>query len=206
VARTPEHDRHDDVDQMVARAGSRDDTAVAGLLARFLPDVERYVRQQMGRALQARESPSDLVQSACREVLEGLAGGRFEYRGESEFRSWLFTTALRKVQQRGRFHAAERRSAAAEIAATASRAEQLFCTLRTPSRSAADREDRRRFAAAFAQLDDQQQNVIVWVHLDGQSHREVAQRLGVSEGNSRVMLARALSRLARLAAENPPES
>jgi RNA polymerase sigma-70 factor (ECF subfamily) len=184
---------------LVARAGSGDARAVHGLIERFMPDLERFVDRHAGLALRQRESPSDLVQSACREVLEDLAGGRFEYRGETEFRSWLFTMALRKVQQKGRFHAADCRALAAEVEASPSRADRLFQTLHTPSRSAEDREERRRFAEAFARLDAAQQNLIVWAHLDGWSHRRIAAHLGVSEGNSRVMLARALSRLARLA-------
>ena len=188
-----------DVGQLVARAGSGDTQAVHGLIERFLPDLERFVGQQAGAALRRREATSDLVQSACREALEGLAGGGFDYRGEAAFRVWLFQVALRKVQQKGRFHAAGRRAPDAEIDASPSQAEQLFATLRTPSRSAADREERQRFAAAFERLEASQQQLIVWAHLDGLSHRQIAARLGVSEGNSRVLLARALSRLAQLA-------
>lgn len=184
---------------LVSRASSGDAGAVHGLLERYLPDLERFVDQQAGAGLRQRESPNDLVQSACREALEDLASGQFEYRGEAEFRSWLFGLALRKVQQKGRFHSAGKRSRKAEIEPPPSRGEQLFQTLHTPSRSAADREEQRRFAAAFARLDEQQQHLIEWAHIDGLSHRQIADRLGVTVGNSRVLLARALSRLAQLA-------
>lgn len=207
MANAPEDPRAgSDVGPLVSRAGSGDARAVRGLIERYLPDLERFVDQQAGAALRRRESASDLVQSACREALEGLADGRFEYRGESEFRAWLFQVALRKVQQKGRFHGAERRSPAAEIDVSPSHAEQLFATLRTPSRSAEDREERRRFAAAFERLDAQQQQMIVWAHIDGLSHRQIAERLGASEGSSRVMLARALSRLAQLAVSARPRT
>lgn len=200
MAKPPEDPRAGaDVGMLVSRASSGDARAVHGLIERYLPDLERFVDQQAGAALRRRESPSDLVQSACREALEGLASGRFDYRGEPEFRAWLFRLALHKVQQKGRFHGAGRRSPKVEIEVSPSRAEQLFETLHTPSRSAEDREERRRFEAAFARLDPQQQDLIAWSHLEGLSHRQIADKLGTSEGNSRVLLARALSRLARLA-------
>lgn len=189
---------------LVARAGAGDVQALHGLIEHYLPELERFVDQQAGAALRRRESTSDLVQSACREALAGLADGGFDYRGEPEFRAWLFHVALRKVQQRGRFHGAGRRSPAAEIHVSPSHAEQLFATMRTPSRSAEDREERQRFATAFERLDAQQRQLIVWAHIDGLSHRQIAERLGVGEGNSRVMLARALSQLARFAVAQRP--
>ena len=52
------------------------------LLERLLPDLQRYVKRNVGDLLAAKESSSDLVQSVCRELLERLGSERFEYRGK----------------------------------------------------------------------------------------------------------------------------
>ena len=46
----------------------------------------------MGERLRNREDSVDIVQSVCRELVEHQDS--FEFRGESQFRSWLFTAAL----------------------------------------------------------------------------------------------------------------
>ena len=45
--------------------------------------------------------------------------------------------------------------------------------------------------------------MIALFHVEGLTHAEVAQRLGISATNSRVRLARALIKLARLGAQTP---
>ena len=59
---------------------------------------------------------ADLVQSTCREVLEGLQG--MNSRKESAFRRWLYTAALRKIQNRRRFWTAEKRDARRVVSPT----------------------------------------------------------------------------------------
>ena len=136
-----------------------------------------------------------------------LVEERFEYRGEAQFRQWLYGAALHKLRNRHRFHRAGRRDAAREASPPArederSRWNALFATLATPSQDAVRREDEERLSAAIGALSERQREVIELVHLQGLSHREVAQRLGVDEAHSRVLLARAMARLARIASRS----
>jgi RNA polymerase sigma factor (sigma-70 family) len=64
------------------------------------------------------------------------------------------------------------------------------------------REDRQRLEQAFARLAPRDQEIIGLVHEQQLPHREIALRLGIQEGHSRTLLARALARLARLAEED----
>ncbi len=189
-----------EVAELVRDASRGAEPAVHALLARFLPDLEAYVRHQMGQGLQAHESRADVVQSVCREVLEGLVKDRFEFRGEAPFRGWLFQVALTKIRQRGRYHGAAHRAAVQPVSPSSpALAEALATSLRSPSHAASQAEEHARLLEAFGRLETTQQQIITWARLDGLSHQEIAGRLQVTEGNSRVMLARALSRLARLA-------
>lgn len=189
-----------DVAALVRDASRGAATAVHELLQRFLPDLQAYVHKQMGKGLQTHESRADVVQSVCREVLDGLARERLEFRGEAPFRGWLFQAALTKIRQRARYHGADHRAAVQSMSPSApALAQALATSLRSPSRAASDREEQARLLEAFGRLEPAQQQLITWARLEGLSHREIGGRLGVTEGNSRIMLARALARLARLA-------
>ena len=98
-----------EVDALVGQLSSGDAGAVPSLLGRYFAELTEYVRRHTGQALAGRETPADMVQSVCREVLEDVAGGGFAYRGEAQFRQWLFQAALHKIQAKGRYHAAQRR-------------------------------------------------------------------------------------------------
>lgn len=187
--------------QELVQAVSRGDVdAIEALLARYLPDLRAYVAKNAGELVKAKESASDLAQSVCREVLESLKHGRLVYRSEPEFRQWLYRAAVMKMMNRQRFWTAERRDARAEgaplDASTTPEAPARRASA-TPSRVAALREELELFEAAFAKLPENYREVISLHHVEQLSHAEIAERLGVSEANSRMLLSRALAKLAR---------
>ena len=190
-----------DVQALVDQATAGDPQALHALLARYLPDLDAYVRRRTSDVLAHKESCADLVQSACREVLEALARDRFEWRGEGRFREWLYRTALHKIQMRGRYFRAQRRDGEREQHPRESSPDPARRVSRTPSMSAADREDRERFLQALQRLPAAQRQLVEWAHLQGAPHRDIAARLGVSEANSRMLLSRALAQLAKLATD-----
>jgi RNA polymerase sigma-70 factor (ECF subfamily) len=178
--------------------------AVEDLLARYLPDMTEYIGRHAGRHITGRESAADLAQSVCREVLEQLSGARFEYRGEAQFRGWLFQSAERKIHNRARHWRREKRSPDREVqlpSGSRLAGDALAHPAPSPSRQAMSREDRQRLEQAFARLAPRDQEIIGLAHEQQLPHREIARRLGIQEGNSRTLLARALARLARLAEE-----
>ena len=184
-------------------AGSGDRAAIEQLLTQHLPALTRFLARRAEGVVLDRESASDLAQSVCREALERVAAERLTFQGQAELKQWLYKAALLKVSERRRRYLAQRREAAREVPLPSrshglSRADFLRSLL-TPSRVAAAREDLDRLEGAFGQLSSDQQRVITLAKLDGLSHQEIASRLGTSEGNSRVMLSRALARLATLA-------
>src|SRR5215510_4839674 len=87
--------------------------ALAVLIERQLPALRAFVRLRGGRALRGWESSADVVQSVCREILQQKE--RFDYRGEPALKQWLFTTALRRLADRGRAAAVVERHGAKEV-------------------------------------------------------------------------------------------
>jgi len=182
--------------------------AVEALLTRHLPGLRAYVRLRMGPELRAKESVSDLVQSTCREIL--LHEDRYRHRGASNFRHWLFTTALRKVKNRLAYYRASKRDLGREVGERdASRDEALaafYQTLSTPSRRLMRREWAERLEAAFDKLPEARREVILLSRIVGLPHEEVARTMGRTPQATRSLLHRALAELADgLEAPEPPE-
>ena len=189
--------------ELVQKASRGDAASIGALLERHLPRLEAFVRLRMGPELRAYESSADLVQSACREVLEGLE--RYEYRGESEFRGWLFTTALHKVSYRVRHLRARRRDARraepppnATLSGPGDPLAGLAAAAGTPSEDAMAREELARLERAFALLPEHYREVIALARIAGLAHREIAAQLGKTEEATRVLLFRALAALAKV--------
>jgi RNA polymerase sigma factor (sigma-70 family) len=173
--------------------------AVDALLERHLPSLLAFVRLRAGKVVRDRESHSDLVQSVCRELLAGREG--FTYRGENEFRNWLYTAVLRKVVERARYHRAQKRDVAREVRPPAEQDRDersivaCYATFVTPSRELASAEEMRRIEAAFDELTEEQREIITLARIVGLPHNQIAARLGCSEASCRQQLHRALIRL-----------
>lgn len=123
--------------------------------------------------------------------------GRFEHRGEAAFRAWLFTKALRKVQDRARYYKAQKRDAVLEIDRSEedSSCHTYYADLLTPSRIAMGREELRRFEVAVGELPEEYREVISLVRIAGLSHREAALQMQRTEDSVRGLLRRALTQL-----------
>jgi RNA polymerase sigma-70 factor (ECF subfamily) len=198
VATEPEPPSSDDLAQ---RARKGDAPALDALLARHLPGLHAFVRLRAGPLVRGKESPSDIVQSVCRELL--VAGSGFEYRNEAAFRRWLCTAALRKLVERQRFYQRDRRDAAREGPAVDDSGADaaLFAAYRsvaTPSQHAAAHEFVRLVDDALAELPDHYREVIALTRGLGLSQREAAQEMGKSEIAVQRLLTRALVKLAGL--------
>ncbi|HLU38657.1 MAG TPA: sigma-70 family RNA polymerase sigma factor [Planctomycetota bacterium] len=182
----------------LARARAGDRAAIEELLARYLPALRGFLRVQAGADLRARESSSDLAQSVCREVLQDLAD--FEWRGEPEFRHWLFKRAYHKLLHRRAHWQAQRRDVGREVALAASDEALLsaYRSLATPSAELMAREAVERIEAALDQLPETWRTAIVLHKLVGLSHAEIAAETGHSEGAVRNHLYRGLARLGAL--------
>jgi RNA polymerase sigma factor (sigma-70 family) len=188
-----------------AQAGDRD--ARNDLLQRHLPSLRAFIRLQLGHGVRSRESSLDLVQSVCREVLEGFDG--FEYRGPDSFRNWLLKSAQNKIRDRGRYWGRERRTAQREAGSVGQLLNEdddrellgqlkTFCT---PSRHATAREELERAEQVFQQLPPAHREVIVLARVLGLPHPDVAREMGRTPVATRTLLSRALARMATLLEE-----
>jgi RNA polymerase sigma-70 factor (ECF subfamily) len=194
---------HDDSQDLIDRASRGDAAAVDVLLMRNLAGLEAYVRLRAGRMIRSRESASDLVQSVCREVLQHV--DRYQYRGEAQFRQWLYTTAMRKIANRVDYYQAEKRDVRKETPIapdTSSRTSPdpallaAYRNVASPSRQVAAREELERLESAFAELPEEKREVILLAKIVGLSRDQIAEQMGRTEPAIRSLLSRALAELA----------
>lgn len=169
------------------------------LLEANLDSLRAFLRARASGGLRAKLDHSDLVQSVCREALDGAQD--FEFRDEAQFRSWLYTLALRKLVEKQRHYAADKRDAQRELPVDAeggAEKAQLhgYLAETTPSLVAVGREEASRLQEALAALSDEQREIIVLARFAELSHAEIATRLEKSEESCRKALSRALLRLA----------
>jgi RNA polymerase sigma factor (sigma-70 family) len=136
----------------------------------------------------------------CREILQHQ--DRLRSPEREGFRHWLYTTAARKIANRVEHWRAQKRDAgrvvplddAGEIA------EMLRCygSFCSPSARMRADEEVQRIEAAFDVLPDDYRDVITLHRVAGLPIEEVAERMQRSVGATRMLLFRALARLAEV--------
>lgn len=185
---------------LVQSASRGDPAAIAALLEAHLPRLRAFVRLRVGPELRQRESASDVVQSACREVLANME--RFRYHGEEQFRRWLFTTALRKLADKVEHHRAAKRDVRREQEQSDWGAvAQSYAGIVTPSRQMMLQEQIERLESAFDRLSDEHREVLTLARIVGLPHAEIAVAMERSEGACRALLHRATAQLGMVLAE-----
>lgn len=184
---------------LVEGARDGDSKAIERLLEKNLPGLRAFIRLKMGPELRAKESSLDLVQTACREILAHV--DRFQHAGESNFRHWLFTTAMRKLSNRVQYYQAAKRDVRREVPKDLDRSfaplQQAYGVLETPSRHLEAKEYCEAFERAFDELSEDHREVILLSRVVGLTHREVASVMKRTEAATRNLLYRALAELAR---------
>lgn len=202
-------DTADDFERLLEQAAAGEPDAIQSLLERYLTGLRGFIRLRAGPLIREREEVSDLVQTVCVEVMKKM--DRFQHGGETEFKHWLYATALRQVRNRVKYWRREKRSASRELSFDSKTGGpgrsgmrdllDTYTTLTTPSRRLMSGEEVRRIEAAFDLLSDDHKRVITLARLVGLSHQEIAAKMGRSEEAVRALLHRALAALTELLEE-----
>ena len=173
---------------------------VEELLAEYQSQLHAFIRLRSGALLRSRESSSDLVQSVCREILQHQ--DRLRSPEREGFRHWLYTTAARKIANRVEHWRAQKRDVGRSVPLDdASELDEMlrcygsFCS---PSAQLRTRAEMERIERAFDALPDDYRDVITLHRVAGLSIEDVAERLERSVGATRMLLFRALARLAEI--------
>ena len=186
---------------LLRQANQGNAEALEGLLRMHEPSLLAFLRVKAGPALGGRESARDILQDILLQVVEGIA--KFEYRGEAQFRGWLYTLAENRLRERARHHRRAKRDLRNEkplSSASRMHAKTLegFSAFGEPVRELQRREALEQIEAAFDKLSATDREILSLSALCGMSASEIARKLGLEVETVRKRRTRARARLAAL--------
>jgi RNA polymerase sigma-70 factor, ECF subfamily len=188
-------------EQLLALARMGAGQALGDLLELYRGYLSLLARLQLGRRLQGKADPADLVQETFLEAHQNWT--RFRGTTEAELLSWLRRILGTQVADLlRRFLGSQRRDVRLEreLAAELDRSSQdldggLLAKQDSPSQQVAQREQGVLLANMLAQLPPDYREVLILRHLEGLSFPEVAQRMGRTLDSVKCLWTRALGRL-----------
>jgi RNA polymerase sigma factor (sigma-70 family) len=165
---------------------------------RYGPLLQRVAAGRMADRLRRRVEPEDVVQSACRTFFRRARAGQVVLTDSESLWRLLCAIVITKVREQARFHTRERRSLDREVP-LAGGPDDSGGEIPVPGREPPPDE-----AVAFVDyleqllvtLDDEERGVID-LKLQGLTHDEVANRLGLTERTARRVYKRVRTKLAR---------
>lgn len=157
-----------------------------------LPRILAFVERRLGGRVRTLETPSDIVQSAIREVLtQSVRSSTSPVVG---LRWRVYRQAVRKIVDKHRYHQADKRVPAGGLR-SGSRFSGLASPDTGPLGAVLKVENVDRLASALERLPEHYRNAVVWAYVDGLPHAEIGRRLGKSEDASKMLLMRAMVKL-----------
>jgi RNA polymerase sigma-70 factor, ECF subfamily len=188
----------DDDQMLLDRLRSGDERAFEMLVARYDGGLHRVART----FVRTPSAADDVVQETWLGVLRGLHA----FEGRSSLRTWMFTILVNQARMRGKRDARSLPFSALETGDRPTVDPAAFAAdgrwASAPPRLDGDPETgllsgelRAQLLRAVDELSDEQRAVITLRDLVGCSAAEVCDLLGIKDGNQRVLLHRARTRV-----------
>ena len=194
----------DELDPVVAKIRAGDVAALADYLSARRPQLTAFIIKHLGPALRSKVEPDDIFQETSIEAVRALPLAQLS---ERDVFGWLCQIAERKmIDAHRRFFDAQKRSAAREVPIGASGddsqrvalIDMLVASMTSPS-AAFSRDLRHvQLLEALAKLPDDQREALRLRYVEGLPSKQIAERLGKTDGAVRVMLTRSLARLQQI--------
>jgi RNA polymerase sigma-70 factor, ECF subfamily len=192
-----------DPERLVCLARSGTEGALGQLLECYRSYLMLLARLQIGRRLQGKADPTDVVQETFLQAYRCFA----QLRGndEAEFSAWMRRILASRVAKLLRYY---RGSQSRDIRLERELEQELdqssrlidpglVAPISSPSQRASRREQGMLLADALARLSADDREVIILRHLEEQTFPEVARRMGRSLDGVKKLWVRALARLRR---------
>jgi RNA polymerase sigma-70 factor (ECF subfamily) len=181
----------------------------ADALAQFIesrrPQLLAYIGRQLGPSLRKKVDAEDLLQEVSAEAVRSLPTAEL---GDRDPFGWLCQIAQRRaIDAHRRFFGAKKRDAGREVSLHQARpgdstqqglVDLLVATMTTASKALSRNEREMRLLAAFAQLPEENREALRLRYVENMPSKQIAERLGKTDGAVRVMLTRSLARLREL--------
>jgi RNA polymerase sigma-70 factor (ECF subfamily) len=182
------------IDQM--RRGDQD--ALGTFIEQQRGVLSAFIQKRVGAHLRTKIEPDDILQEVGIEAIRALPSAPLN---ERDPLSWLFQICERKIIDAHRkFFSSQKRDASREATLVAGTRgggleNLLIASLTTPSQAFSRDQKQIQMLAALDTLPAEQREALRLRYLVGMPSKEIAERLGKTDGAVRVMLSRGLARL-----------
>jgi RNA polymerase sigma-70 factor (ECF subfamily) len=184
-----------------------DTTELAQFIEQRRPQLLGYIQKNLGPALRRKLEPEDILQDV---VLTAVASpDQFAVPGRDPFKL-LCQIAEQRIIDAHRHHvAAQKRACDREVSIdrpqTADPArgfvDLLIASMTSPSQAFSRNQREFRLQAAIEELPEDQRESLRLRYVEGLPTRDVAERLGKTDGAIRVLLSRTLTKLQEVLAK-----
>jgi RNA polymerase sigma-70 factor (ECF subfamily) len=197
--------------EMLRRAKSGDERALAALFTHYRERLKRMVRLRLDRRLSGRVDASDVIQEAYLEAHKRFA--EWSANKDLPFYLWLRLVTGQKLTDFHRHHLGTKmRDAGQEVslyrgalpqASSASLAAHLLGKMTTATQAAIRAEHKLIVQEALNSMDALDREVLVLRHFEHLSNDETALVLGIKKATASQRYIRALKRLKEILASIP---
>jgi RNA polymerase sigma-70 factor (ECF subfamily) len=199
---------------LVARLRGGDAQALADFLSARQPQLMAFIDRRLGAALRRKIEPDDLFQEVSAESLRSL--GEVDLKERDPF-NWLCQVAERRIiDAHRRFFGSQKRDAGREVSLNAGGGGStstsrpglinLLVASMTSASAAFSRDQKQmRMMAAMEKLPPEHRDALVLRYIENLPSKEIAERLGKTDGAVRVMLTRSLAKLQEILGVDPSE-
>lgn len=191
----------DDEARLVAKLRQGDTDALAQYLVLRNRHLLAFVERQLGPGLRRKLEPDDIIQEVSIEAVRSL--GSIDLGDRDPF-SWLCQIAERRIIDAHRhFFEAQKRDAGREAALGtpggdsqhAALVDLLVASMTTASQAFSRNLREVKLLEAMTKLPEDQREALRLRYVEGLPSKEIAERLGKTDGAVRVMLTRSLGKL-----------
>jgi RNA polymerase sigma-70 factor (ECF subfamily) len=193
-----------DESDLVLRLRQRDAAALAEFLSANRRPLLAFIDRQLGPALRRKLEIEDVYQELSAEALRALPDAELTERDPF---GWLRQIAERRIiDAHRRFFGAQKRDAAREVplgspggdSQHAAIIDLLVASMTSASQVVSRNQREVKLYSGLAALPEEQREALRLRYLEGLPSKEIAARLGKTDGAVRVMLTRALGRLQQI--------
>ena len=193
-----------DLEKLIERVRQHDAAALAEFMSARRFQLLAYIEHQLGASLRRKVEPEDLLQETSVEAVRSLPTADLSERDPF---GWLCQIAERRIIDAHRkFFTAQKRDAGREVplgspggdSSHAGIINMLVASMTTASQAFSRNQREVKLMVAMGELPADQREALRLRYVEGLPSKEIAERLGKTDGAVRVMLTRSLARLQQL--------
>jgi RNA polymerase sigma-70 factor (ECF subfamily) len=198
----------DEHDPLADRVRQHDLQALDEYLASHRRPLMAFIDKQLGAALRRKIEVDDVFQEVGVEAVRSLADVNL---GDRDVFGWLCQIAERRIiDAHRRFFGAQKRDTGREVplghasdgSQHAALINMLVASMTTATQALSRKGHEMRLLEALSSLPEDQREALRLRYVEGLASKDIAERLGKTDGAVRVMLTRSLGRLQQILGEN----